>query len=194
MNKDYQISGDDFYYAEDGKIPVLPLGTISIEETKAPEGYSLDGAYIESVEGKTEGTYYLTKIIQDGNLAKIQGGNTYKIADRIFRGDIEFQKKDEETQESMAGIPFRITSVTTGESHMIMTDANGYFSSASNYVKHSENTNTGQAESGIWFGLNSGGEMSEVNDDNGAFPYDTYKMEELRCGQNVEQSIVQRNI
>ena len=32
---------------------------------------------------------------------------------------------------------------------MIMTDANGYFSSASNYVKHSENTNTGQAESGI---------------------------------------------
>ena len=47
MNKDYQISGDDFYYAEDGKIPVLPLGTISIEETKAPEGYSLDGAYIE---------------------------------------------------------------------------------------------------------------------------------------------------
>ena len=53
LNKDYQISGDDFYYAEDGKIPVLPLGTISIEETKAPEGYSLDGAYIESVEGKT---------------------------------------------------------------------------------------------------------------------------------------------
>ena len=76
LNKDYQISGDDFYYAEDGKIPVLPLGTISIEETKAPEGYSLDGVYIESVEGKTEGTYYLTKIIQDGNLAKIQGGNT----------------------------------------------------------------------------------------------------------------------
>ena len=34
LNKDYQISGDDFYYAEDGKIPVLPLGTISIEETK----------------------------------------------------------------------------------------------------------------------------------------------------------------
>ena len=189
LNKDYQISGDDFYYAEDGKIPVLPLGTISIEETKAPEGYSLDGAYIESVEGRTEGTYYLTKIIQDGNLAKIQGGNTYKIADRIFRGDIEFQKKDEETQESMAGIPFRITSVTTGESHMIMTDANGYFSSASNYVKHSENTNTGQAESGIWFGLNSGGEMSEVNDDNGAFPYDTYKMEELRCGQNVDKAL-----
>ena len=168
---------------------LLPYGKYKLEETKAPEGYSLDGVYIESVEGKTEGTYYLTKIIQDGNLAKIQGGNTYKIADRIFRGDIEFQKKDEETQESMAGIPFRITSVTTGESHMIMTDANGYFSSASNYVKHSENTNTGQAESGIWFGLNSGGEMSEVNDDNGAFPYDTYKMEELRCGQNVDKAL-----
>lgn len=31
--------------------------------------------------------------------------------------------------------------------------------------------------------------MSEVNDDNGAFPYDTYKMEELRCGQNVDKAL-----
>ena len=41
LGKEYQISGDDFYYAENGDKPVLPLGTVSIEETKAPKGYML---------------------------------------------------------------------------------------------------------------------------------------------------------
>lgn len=189
LNKEYQTAGDTFYYAGDGTTPVLPLGTICIEETKAPKGYLLESAYIEGEEGKIDGTYYLTQIKQDGTQVKIQGGNRYKIADRICRGDIEFQKKDEETQAAMAEIPFEITSVTTGESHRIMTDENGYFSSASNYVKHSVNTNTGQAESGVWFGMDSNGETVEVNDAYGAFPYDTYRLEELRCESNMDKSL-----
>ena len=189
LNKDYQVSGDTFYYVKDGDAPVLPLGTISVEESKAPKGYLLGSAYMEGEEGRAEGTCYLTHVVQDGNLAKIKGGNRYKIADRISRGDIEFQKKDEETQAAMANIPFEITSRTTGESHRIMTDENGYFSSASNYVKHSINTNTGQAESGIWFGMNSNGESVEVNDAYGAFPYDTYCLEELRCEENAGKAL-----
>lgn len=185
LGKEYQFSGDDFYYADNENAPVLPLGTVSIEETKAPKGYLLEQAYIEGDSGKLAGACYLTQIVQNGNQAFIQGGNQYKIADRICRGDIEFQKKDEETQQPMAGIPFQITSKTTGESHRIMTDENGYFSSASDYVKHSKDTNTGQAESGVWFGMNSKGENVEVNDAYGAFPYDTYLLEELRCEENV---------
>lgn len=189
LGKNYQISGDDFYYAENEKHPVLPLGTISIEETKAPKGYLLEQAYIEGENGKVTGNYYLTRILQNGNQANVQGGNQYKAADRICRGDIEFQKKDEETQSAMAGIPFQITSVTTGECHRIMTDENGYFSSASDYTKHSKDTNTGQAESGVWFGMNSKGENVEVNDAYGAFPYDTYLLEELRCEENVDKAL-----
>ena len=187
LGKEYQISGDDFYYAENGDKPVLPLGTVSIEETKAPKGYMLEQAYIEGDNGKLAENYYLTQIVQNGNQTNIQGGNNYKIADRICRGDIEFQKKDEETQMAMAGIPFQITSVTTGECHRIMTDENGYFSSASDYTKHSKDTNSGQSESGVWFGTNSNGESVEVNDAYGAFPYDTYRLEELRCEENVDK-------
>lgn len=68
-----------------------------------------------------------------------------------------------------------------------MTDENGYFSSASDYTKHSKDTNSGQSESGVWFGTNSNGESVEVNDAYGAFPYDTYRLEELRCEENVDK-------
>lgn len=188
LGEEYKKSGDTFYYAEGKKTPVLPIGTIRIEETKAPDGYLLDQAYIKGTE-KVTGTSCLTQITQNGNSARIQGGNVYQIADRIRRGDMEFRKKDEETQESMAGIPFQITSLTTGECHRIMTDENGYFSSASSYAKHSKDTNTGQAESGTWFGINSKGENVKVNDAYGAFPYDSYCLEELRCEKNVDKAL-----
>ena len=42
----YKVSSDSFYM-QDGKA-VLPLGTLTVEETKAPNGYLLDGAYTVS--------------------------------------------------------------------------------------------------------------------------------------------------
>ena len=40
------MSGDSFYM-QDGKA-VLPLGTLTVEETKAPNGYLLEGAYMQA--------------------------------------------------------------------------------------------------------------------------------------------------
>jgi hypothetical protein len=45
LSNDYFVAGDALYSASG--INTLPLGTISIEETKAPEGYSLEGAYLQ---------------------------------------------------------------------------------------------------------------------------------------------------
>ncbi len=42
----YKVSGDSFY-TQDGK-NVLPLGTLTVTETKAPNGYLLDGAYMQA--------------------------------------------------------------------------------------------------------------------------------------------------
>ena len=42
----YKVSGDSFYM-QDGKA-VLPLGTLTVEETKAPNGYLLEGAYMQT--------------------------------------------------------------------------------------------------------------------------------------------------
>ena len=57
------------------------------------------------------------------------------------RGDLELVKVGGTDMRRLAGVPFRITSMTTGESHVIVTDANGYASTASAWNLHSANTN-----------------------------------------------------
>ena len=42
----YKVSGDAFYTQNEKS--VLPLGTLAVEETKAPDGYLLDGAYMQA--------------------------------------------------------------------------------------------------------------------------------------------------
>lgn len=67
----------------------------------------------------------------------------------------------------LAGVPFLITSLTTGEAHVAVTDENGQFNSADNWNSHQfePNGNDGalredgtvdesllDAARGIWFG------------------------------------------
>ena len=42
----YKVSGDAFYTQNEKS--VLPLGTLTVEETKASDGYLLDGAYMQA--------------------------------------------------------------------------------------------------------------------------------------------------
>ena len=92
LNTNYKIAGDDFYTNAKGA-PVLQLGTISIEETKAPEGYSLEGAYLQVGGTGTEITgKYVAQITQNGNLAQLKGGNTFKVSDKIKCGDFKLTK------------------------------------------------------------------------------------------------------
>ena len=77
----YKVSGDSFYM-QDGKA-VLPLGTLTVEETKAPNGYLLDGAYMqvgdkyEQIKG-----LYVTQITEDGDLAVLSGSNQFSVSDK----------------------------------------------------------------------------------------------------------------
>lgn len=182
LNNTCKVSGDDFYTNAAGTV-VLPLGTISIEETKAPEGYKLDGAYLqvggvgEKITGK-----YVAQIIQNGNLAQLKGGNTFKVSDKIKRGDFKLTKIDTDNQNRMSDIPFRVTCKGTGESHIIKTDENGYFSSESSWNAHSKNTNGGGAYDGLWFSSADG--SAKVDDSVGAMPYGDYTLEELSCDNN----------
>ncbi len=297
LSDEYKVSGDSFY-TQDGK-NVLPLGTLTVEETKAPNGYLLDGAYMQAngSEEQIKGMY-LTQITEDGDLAVLSGSNQFSVSDKVIRGGVKIQKRDLETSDTkgqgsatlkdaefeisslndnavlvegklynkgevvktiltdiegvastsadllpygkyrieeskapegyltdgakpiefeitedgkivdltgtdtsiynqvkrgdlegvkigagthqrLAGVPFRITSKTTGESHIIVTDDNGQFSTSSDWASHKNNTNAGKtSEDGIWFGT------SEPNDSKGALIYDTYIIEELRCEGN----------
>ena len=182
LNNTCKVSGDDFYTNAAGTA-ILPLGTISIEETKAPEGYNLEGAYLqvggvgEKITGK-----YVAQITQNGNLAQLKGGNTFKVSDKIKRGDFKLTKIDTDNQNRMSDIPFRVTCKGTGESHIIKTDENGYFSSESSWNAHSKNTNGGGAYDGLWFSSADG--SAKVDDSVGAMPYGDYTLEELSCDNN----------
>ena len=299
----YKVSGDSFF-TQNGTI-CLPLGTITVEEKAAPNGYLLDGAYMQAA-GNSEQIkgVYVAQITEDGELAALSGSNQYSVSDKVIRGGVKIQKRDLETKDTkaqggatlkdtafeiislndnavlvdgklynknevvktihtgidgiaatdadtlpfghykisesksptgylttgavdrefdivndgeivdltdeahsiynhikrgdiegvkigdgthkrLANVPFRITSKTTGESHTIITDANGQFSTSSEWVSHTQNTNAGKtSEDGIWFGT------SAPDDSKGALLYDTYTIEELRCDSNRGMTLI----
>lgn len=182
LANEYKVSGDDFYTNASGTA-VLPLGTLSIEETKAPEGYKLDGATLQASGSSTKVTgKYVTQITQNGTIARLNGGNEFSVADKIKRGDFKLTKIDTDNQNRMSDIPFRVTNKATGESHIIKTDENGYFSSESSWNAHSKNTNGGGAYDGLWFSTGDG--KAAVDDSLGAMPYGDYTLEELSCDNN----------
>ncbi len=101
------------------------------------------------------------------------------IYNQIIRGDLEFVKVSDGDMNRLADVPFSITSKTTGENHIIITDKNGYASTSSEWNKHTQNTNQGKtSEDGIWFGT------IEPDDAKGALLYDTYTIEEQSCKTN----------
>ena len=84
LDEEHLVNGDSFYYTDQGKI-VLPLGTVTIEETKAADGYINDGTFGD------DATMYIGQIVADpttetgAKCVDIQGkrntDNTYKVGD-----------------------------------------------------------------------------------------------------------------
>ena len=134
LHSAYKVSGDPFYTSNG--IEVLPLGTITIEETKAPEGYLLDGAYLQP-EGSTTklSGKYVAQITQRGDTAYLNGGNVYSMNDKVVKGDIVIAKYAENNAEAGNGssdlkrplkdVKFHLTSKTTGTVYTIKTDNQG---------------------------------------------------------------------
>ena len=199
------VSGDTFYYNSNND-PCIPRGTVVIRETKAPAGYvkSDDVSFQKIQENPTTGA--------------VRTYNVPKVAEQVYRSDIEFTKKSDNGSDRLAGVPFKVTSLTTGESHIAVTDENGYFSSASSWNAHDSNTNANDwaltasgtidstkldANAGFWFGNNSvldGNGTTSTSDavkaDNklGALPFDTYSVEELRCSANEGYALINTTV
>ena len=199
------VSGDAFYYNSNND-PCIPRGTVVIRETKAPTGYvkSDDVSFQKIQENPTTGA--------------VRTYNVPEVAEQVYRSDIEFTKKADNGSEHLAGVPFKVTSLTTGESHIAVTDENGYFSSASSWNAHDSNTNANDwaltasdtidstkldANAGFWFGNNSvldGNGTTSTSDavkaDNklGALPFDTYSVEELRCSANEGYALINTTV
>ena len=120
FDEQWKVSGDDFWYTSSGS-ETLPLGTVTIQETKAPEGYLLNDEV------------FVRKIMPNG---MSEGVNTYNepiVKEEIIRGHIQIlkygQDKDDPDKDIvLPNVTFTMTSKTTGDVYEITTDRNGYAS------------------------------------------------------------------
>ena len=178
---------------EEGNIDVgmqFPVGHYAVREKAANNYYTMT----------TDQIHYFDVVEYQGE-AFIQyesDTNAVTFMDRVVRGDLSFVKKNSDTDEALAYIPFRITNNTTGETHYILTDANGNFTSATGKTT---NTNANDVvlsqygdkdvipqsvvdslakDAGLWFGMGSEGTMTAANDSYGSFVYGTYTITELK--------------
>jgi hypothetical protein len=209
----YKVSGDDFYRAANGAIS-LPLGTAVIKEIKAPKGYNLPKPF-----GMDQS--FVRQITVDGNIDVVHSYNAPEQAEPVFRSDLEFTKAASDDSHSLAGVPFKITSKTTGESHVIVTDENGKASTKASWNKHTQNTNGNDwimsedvegiqgfvaklldaakvldPTCGVWFGQYTDGDETKItdpDDERGALPYDEYILEELPCDANTGYQLIKKD-
>jgi uncharacterized surface anchored protein/endonuclease YncB( thermonuclease family) len=89
------IEGDPLYYSIAGN-PLIPFGTVTVTETKAPEGYRLPQP------GDADYKVFLTRYVPDASAPNgvriegdgngIQQGNEPKSHEPVVRGDIELTK------------------------------------------------------------------------------------------------------
>lgn len=205
FDTEHFVSGDAFFYNEQNNI-CIPRGTIVVRETKAPTGYLKSNAVS------------FQKIMEGSNTEALKTYNLAEVPEQVYRSDFEFTKKAENGSDRLAGVPFKVTSLTTGESHIAVTDENGYFSSASSWNAHDGNTNANDwaltadgtidsarldATAGFWFGNNTvldadgnatTGDATKADNALGAMPFDTYSVEELRCTANEGHALVNTTV
>ncbi len=168
----------------------FPVGHYSMKEKSVNNQYTM-----------TEGETHYFNVVSHNGAAFIQyepENQAVIFKDRVVRGDLSFVKKNAETDETLAYIPFKITNNATGETHYILTDADGNFTSATGKTN---NTNANDEilsqygekdvipqnvidslakDAGLWFGMDSEGTMTDAKDSYGAFVYGTYSITELK--------------
>ena len=121
-DEDCFVSGDPLYRDPEGKA-VLPLGTVTIQETKAPVGYRIN----EEI--------FIRQITSEGEGETVDTYNAPDIPEEVICGELRIVKVGRDAQaangdkKALAGAVFEITSKTTGESVRITTDENGVASS-----------------------------------------------------------------
>lgn len=122
LDEKYKVSGDEFWKKPFG-VATLPLGTITIQETKAPKGYLLN----EEI--------FVRQITSKGTAESVETYNMPTIEEEVIRGDIQLVKYGETNDEPgdsgadikkpLKDIKFHLTSKTTGDVYTIITDEQG---------------------------------------------------------------------
>ena len=172
---------------------LLPYGTYRVVETASPTGY---------LDGRTSGigAEQTVEVREGDTLATLPEGPT---RDQVVRGDFSFTKKEAGSMEPMSGVAFSITSLTTGESHVVVSDGNGRVDTSASWNAHTHSTNgndrlldgdgasDGEVDpsAGVWFSGGSDGGKGP-DDTRGALPFDTYEVRELATDASSGHKLV----
>ena len=167
----------------------LPYGSYQMVESRPGEGYL-----------HTDQTVRSFQIRQDGQVIEFRDGDA--AYNQVVRGDLQFIKVGEGGEANMgrfANVAFKLTSQTTGETHIVVTDENGEVRTVTEWNPHSQNTNGNDDvedetlwddHAGTWFGLTTESWTVDVQDELCALAYDTYTLEELPCKGNQGYELV----
>ncbi len=167
----------------------LPYGSYQMVESKPGEGYLHTDQLVRSFQ-----------IRRDGQVVEYRDEEA--AYNQVIRGDLQFVKVGEGGDSNMhrfANVAFQLTSQTTGESHIVVTDENGEVRTTAEWNPHSQNTNGNDNiadetlwddHNGTWFGLTTEGWLVDVQDELCALPYDQYTLEELPCEGNQGYELV----
>ena len=109
LSSKYKVSGDDFYYASTGD-PTLPVGTITIQETKAPTGYFINNEV------------FVRKIVAGGNKEGVETYNEPQVLEKVIKFDIK--KVQAGTSTPVSGAVFRHT-LPNGSTEDLETNSTG---------------------------------------------------------------------
>lgn len=179
FDKGWLVGTDNspFYYDSTNSDPMIPAGYITIEETKAPTGYSKDNAsYNVQKTGAAltaEGGVIVANTKDMNNLTV--GNTTFDgailLEEQPIRGDFTLSKTDN-SGRAMANVEFEITSTVAGitESHTFKTGADGKYSS--------------KTDDNMWFGKKTDGSETPKDKTKGALPYGTYVIREKATDAN----------
>ena len=122
LDNEHFVSGDPFYL--DAGIPTLPLGTITVEETKAPAGYTLQNKTLSAGGQEVANGIALFNITENSqHVAAVVGGNEYTVVEGVVRGGLEIQKKDADTGANVGTATFQI--VNKNNYDVVARDENG---------------------------------------------------------------------
>lgn len=108
-SKNYLVTGSELYLSSTGH-PAIPIGTITIQETKAPEGYLLNPEV------------FVRQITPSGATENVNTYNKPTIPENIFKLDLK--KEQEGTDIPIPGAKFEHTK-PDGTKETLTTDENG---------------------------------------------------------------------
>lgn len=80
-----------------------------------------DGVALCAADSLPYGTF---EVREDGSVALLNTTDD-AVDDQVIRGDLHLVKVRERGMARLPGIPFLVTSLTTGEVHVVVTDTNG---------------------------------------------------------------------